>query len=246
MDLDSNGDLYIGYGSVLKRRLKSSGVWETISSNIGATITDLKYNHVDDRIYIVLYSSSNNIKYYDIQQTGISTLPTVTNYPRGIAFDSNNNIFVGVQSPTVYQGSVQKYDSSGETWENVFNHQNVSGILDIEIDSNDNIFCFANAGSLTVGVSPYQAGDWEPFSNTTSITYSGPSLNEETGDEMDFKVGDSVCLVEMPSQQGVVIRLNPLRVKNAAVVKWTSGGPMYPMDNLRAYFTNELQKLELM
>jgi hypothetical protein len=63
---------------------------------------------------------------------------------------------------------------------------------------------------------------------------------------MGLKVGDSVCLVEYPAQQGVVTRLNPLKVKNAAVIKWTSGGPMYQMNNLRAYFTNELQKLELM
>jgi len=52
------------------------------------------------------------------------------------------------------------------------------------------------------------------------------------------------CLITM--LQGVVTRLNPLKVKNAAVIEWTSGGPMYPMHDMRAYFTDELKKIELM
>jgi hypothetical protein len=55
MDIDSDGNLYVGYGNIFKKRIHSSGVWETISSSIGGTITDLKYNAVNNRIYILLY-----------------------------------------------------------------------------------------------------------------------------------------------------------------------------------------------
>jgi hypothetical protein len=239
LTLDSSGNLYLGYGSTLKRRLYSNGSWETLSSSIGGTITDLKYNPVDNRVYIVLYiNSGNGVKYYDVAGETIENILAIGDYPRAIAFDSSNNIFVARQSPSIYQATIVRLD--GGSWTNVYNYQNTSGVLDMEIDANDNIYAFANAGGLTVGVSPYGVGDWENFTNSTALNYGGPVVSV---DPMDFIVGDDVCLTSNNSQHGTVHRLHPLGASHAVAVNWDNG-PVFSGGKITAYFGTTLSQIE--
>jgi len=245
MDVDSDGNLYVGYGTTLKRRLYSGGTWETLSSSIGGTINDLKFNGVNNRVYVTLYlSGGSTVKYYDITGNSIGALPDLSGYPRAVAFDSNNNIFVACQTPSVYQGSVVRLD--GGSWTNVYNYQNTSGVLDLEMDANDNIYCWANAGSLTIGIAPYGSGAWQQISASTSTTYGGPiggSSPAPSGGAMDFAVGDEVCLAINSSQHGYVVRLNPLGVAKGLVVKWLAG-PVYTLGKMTALFGEDINKVE--
>lgn len=235
LTIDGDGNLYAGYGSVLKRYTYQTSTWETLSSSIGGTISDVKYNEGDNKVYVTLYiSGGSSVQYYDIAGNTIVALANLAGYPRAVAFDSNNNIFVACQSPSVYQGSVVKYTGSG--WDNVYNYQNTSGVLDLEIDANDNIFGYANAGSLVIGVYPYTAGNWEGISSSATVNYGGPRVaTQPQPSVMDYVLGDQICLKTNNTQHGTIIRLNPLGIQKGFVVKW-SDGPMYSAGKMMAYF----------
>lgn len=241
MSVDADGNLYLGYGSTLKRYLYASSTWETLSSSIGGTISDVKYNKVDNRVYVALYISSGaSIKYYDITGDSIGALSDLGGYPRAVAFDSNNDIFVACQSPSTYQECVVKHTGGG--WTNLYNHRSTSGVLEIEIDANDNIFCYGNSASLVLGVSPYGVGDWEDFSATTAISYGGPR-DIISSEGMGFELEDAVCLSSNNSQHGTIYRMHPLGIQNAFVVKW-SVGPVFSQNKKTAYFGNSVDDIE--
>lgn len=236
LTIDDNSNLYAGYGTILKRYLYQTNTWETLSSAIGGTISDIKYNGVDNRVYITLYIGTGaSVKYYDITNSTIGALGNLGKYSRAIAFDTSNSIYVACQSPDTYQGSVVKYNGSG--WDNLYNYQNTSGVLDLEIDANNNIFGFANAGSLVIGTPPYTTGNWQGISGTSNIIYGGPRTTENglIAQSVVYQLNDNVRLKANTSQQGVVVRLHPLGAQNAIVVKW-SNGPLYTYGNMMGYF----------
>ena len=244
LTIDGDGNLYAGYGSVFKRYVSNS--WETISSNIGGTISDIKYNGVDNRVYVVLsISSGASVKYFDVTSNTIGALTNLGKSSRAIAFDSNNDIYVACLSPDTYQATIVKHTGSG--WQNVYYHVNTSGVLDLEIDANDNIFAYANVGSLVIGKSPYTPGNWEGITNSSSVTYGGPraaesgapsppsSQSNSSTDDITYNIGAEVCLKSNNSQHGTIVRVHPLEAKKAFVVEW-SDGPVYPAGTLKAYF----------
>jgi hypothetical protein len=247
LTIDGDGNLYAGYGTTLKRYLYQSSTWETLSSSIGGTISDIKYNGVDNRVYITLYISSGaSVKYYDITNTTIGALTNLGKYSRAVAFDSTNNIYVACQSPDTYQGTIVKHNGSG--WDNIYNYQNTSGVLDLEIDANDYILGFANAGSLVIGIPPYTTGNWQGISQSSNITYGGPRATESGEDPqpITYQLGDNICLTSNNSQHGIVIRMNPLSVQRAIVVRWSTG-PVYSNGKLMAYFGSTLDnEIELL
>jgi hypothetical protein len=61
---------------------------------------------------------------------------------------------------------------------------------------------------------------------------------------MSFQVGDNVRYKDMPSQTGMVTRMHPLGVVDAMEVEMMSGGPMYPMHEMRALFGEDCQLIE--
>jgi len=238
--LDGDGNLYAGYGSILKRYIYQNSVWETLSSNIGGTISDIKYNGVDNRIYITLYISTGaSVKYYDVTNTTINSLTNLGKYSRAIAFDSNNDIYVACQSPDTYQATIVRHNGSG--WDNMYNYQSTSGVLDLEIDANDNIYGYANAGSLVIGIPPYTTGSWQGISGSSSVNYGGPRATEsgivvvEEPQSIVYQIDDVVRLKSNNSQQGIVVRMHPLGVEHAIVVRWSTG-PNYPEGKRMAYF----------
>jgi hypothetical protein len=165
----------------------------------------------------------------------------LSGYPRAIAFDSSNTVFVACQSPSIYQASVVKYSGG---WVNVYNYQNTSGVLDLEMDANDNIFCYANAGSLTIGVAPYTSGLWEAFSASTSVDYGGPiSGVSEIESVVAFEIDDTICLKFDSGQHGKVVRIKPGGVSKGVVICWTNDST-YPTGELRAFFGQRLTDIE--
>lgn len=247
LTIDGDGNLYAGYGSTFKRYVYQSSTWELLDASIGGTISDIKYNDVDNRVYITLnISSGASVKYYDITGNTISSLPDLGYYTRAVAFDSNNDVYVACQSPTTYQGTVVKYNSNSNGWDNIYNYQDTSGVLDLEIDANDNIFAYANAGSIVIGTAPYGVGNWEGISASTSVNYGGPRSGSPGGggeEAMNFQVGDNVCLTLQPTQHGTIHRLHPLGVQNAVVVEWNNG-PEFNQGKKTGYFGDNLSKIE--
>lgn len=171
--LDSDNNLYLGYGSTLRRYLKATSTWELISSSAGTTIIDMKYNSTTNRVYYALNTSSNNVKYYDVAGGTITTLTSVAGSVYAIAFDSSDNLYASCWPSSGYLASVVRYDAG--SWTNLYNHQSTSGVLELEIDDNGNIFAKPNSGTLVIGVSPYTNGNWQEFSASTTISYAGPS-----------------------------------------------------------------------
>lgn len=176
MALDSNGNLYVGYSFTFKRYLFATSTWETISTSIGGTINDIRYNSINNRIYICLNATSNNVKYYDIDGSSIETMVTAPGRPYAICFDSSNNEIISNMSASVFTDTVAKFN--GVSWTGLYNYINTSGVLEVEIDANGNIFGLANAGSLVVGEPPYANGNWQSVSSSTQINYGGPSQLE--------------------------------------------------------------------
>lgn len=60
---------------------------------------------------------------------------------------------------------------------------------------------------------------------------------------MEFQIGDLIRYKDFPLQMGTTVRLNPLGVKKAIVVKMNEG-PMYRCDNIVAYFSASVDDLE--
>ena len=61
---------------------------------------------------------------------------------------------------------------------------------------------------------------------------------------MSFNKNDDVRLVDNPTQTGCVCRVNIIGISNSIVVKWNSG-PIYEQGYMVAYFSDELNNIEL-
>ncbi len=188
--LDSEQTLYAGYSSTLKKY--SGGTWTDISTSIGGSINDLKYDPINNRVYIMMSSGSPKIKYYSVANNSITSLTDISGTGYALTVDKDGELYVAIWPSAGYVSSIAKYNFGSSSWTNLFNYQSVSGVLDVEIDSNGNIFAYGNSGGFIVGVAPYSNGNWQAFSATTAISLGGYPSPESSANSYD-EVGAGGC-----------------------------------------------------
>jgi hypothetical protein len=193
MTVDTNtGDLYVGYGSTLAIRSYQNSTWSSLS--VGGTIYDICFNSTSNAVFIGLTLSTFAIKYYDIALSSLVSLPSVAsvNMVRcySITFDTNNNLIVSGEVTSGYINSIMQYTATNPTdtdgiWTGIYNYQDTFGVLTVRIGENGNIFAYGNVQGLIIGTPPYTNGNWQQFTETTSIDYGGVVVigNEEEGEE---------------------------------------------------------------
>jgi hypothetical protein len=181
IDIDpTTGNLYLAFSSSLFRYNKLADNWTNIGS-IGNS-RDLKYNALTHSIFI---GSSTLIRYYDIANNTISSLPSVTTQTSGVYavdFDNTGRLYIAcsTKSTSDFINSIMYYNAAtpitaGGSWISIYNFSNTSGVLEIVIDTNKNIFAFPNSGTLVLGT--YQGSNtwsWASYAqNTSTITITG-------------------------------------------------------------------------
>lgn len=180
--LDTDGNLYVGHRFALRRWNRVAGTWTEISTYVGSIIHDIKYDAVNNRVWIVLATSSaNNIRYYDIDGDTITIHSSYPGYPYAMAFDTNNDIYVSGNGTSGYVADVGKYNGSG--YDAIFNLRDTAAVLDLIIDSSNTIFTWPNSSGFGIGVPPYtSSSDWDEWDATSTATISGPIESGGDGD----------------------------------------------------------------
>ena len=201
------GDLYLGFFNDLHRYNFGSSTWTQISSNVGGTITDIKYNRARNSIFFNNESESL-IKYYNIDDDTIYTLPTLSSYISQLEcldFDADDNLYAGgwetpegtYENLLLFYDGYQPTDLNG-TWVPIFGNFGNSASLGVTVDGNKNIFVRSNSGYLNIG--KYVSGttwNWtQTFSNvTTSITFGGLGANSQGDPHITTLTGEKYDLV---------------------------------------------------
>lgn len=201
--LDANQDLYVGYSSTLRKYDSSEGTWSLISSSIGGSINDLEYDPVNNRVYIALGSGSPTAKYYDVQANNIVSMTNLTGTVYSVTADTSGGVYYSTWPSSGYVASIVKYNFGNSSWENLFNFQSVSGVLNLTIDSNGNIFGFGNSGGLNFGVPPYGVGNWQNFSSSSTCNIGGIPSYSSSGETYQETGSGGVQLSGSSSVKGV-------------------------------------------
>jgi hypothetical protein len=174
----TTGNVYLSFSSSLFRYNKVADNWTNIG-NIGGTSRDLKYSSLTHSMFI---ASSSVIRFYNITNNAFSSTSSLSSLMSSVFavdFDNNGRLYVCGMSSS-YINSILYYNASLPTdtngsWVAIFNHQDVSGVLELIIDTNKNIFAFGNTGGLILGT--YQGSNtwsWANYSQGSStISISG-------------------------------------------------------------------------
>lgn len=206
--LDANQDLYVGYSSTLRKYDSSEGTWSLISSSIGGSINDLEYDSVNNRVYIALGSGSPTAKYYDVQADNIVSMTNLTGTVYSVTADTSGGVYYSTWPSSGYVASIVKYNFGNSSWENLFNFQSVSGVLNLTIDSNGNIFGFGNSGGLNFGVPPYGVGNWQNFSSSSTCNIGGIPSYSSSGETYQETGSGGVQLSGSSSVKGVFSKIS--------------------------------------
>ena len=174
----TTGNLYLVFSNTLYRYNKLADNWTNIGSIGGSR--DLKYSSLTHSMFI---GSSSVIRFYDITNDTISStssLSSLISSVYAIDFDNNGRLYVcgmppsGFISSIIYYNAALPTDTNG-SWVSIFNHKSVSGILELIIDTNKNIFAFPNSGTLVLGT--YQGSNswtWADYSQgSTTLAITG-------------------------------------------------------------------------
>jgi len=174
MTVDASSQLWVAYGSVIKRYDPGTAVWTDISS-APASVEDVKYGN-NGRVY---FAGGTNISYISTTTTGphvaLTGLQGGADSARGVDVLTDGSVVACFQSP--YSGDatniVQLYD--GTSWTGIYKTENNAGNLGLWADANSNIYIFTNAGDDTVGTAPYGADNWRAFSHSSmsEVNYGG-------------------------------------------------------------------------
>lgn len=167
VSVDGSNNVYFGglvnTGSVSIRKLNSSGVSQW-SANHGATVNKVLAD-TSGNLYVAGLTGTGGFTVRKYNTTGSlqwSRGLNIHGQIRALAFDSIGNIWCGGATargnPT---WSVVEYDTSG----NALGYYNMSGVFDMDIDDNDNVYV-ANGGR---GAGKYSS------SGILSWTYSVPN-----------------------------------------------------------------------
>lgn len=185
--LDESGNLYVGYNGVFKRYNKVGGTWTTLSAYIGGVITQIYYHATTKRMYIALESATNNIRYWDIENSTLNAVsPAAPVSCRGITVNAEGELIVAGISPSGgFINSIVRLQKETNQWVGLYNYQDTVGALGVHVDELGNIYTLANSGGATVGERPYGVGNWGPVNAAKSIVYGGPivigALNGQSG-----------------------------------------------------------------
>ena len=182
--IDSDDNFYMAFSNRLyKYEYGTPGTWTELSTSLVSTVKGMKYNEATNSIFFAS-SSNTTIFYYDITNNSLHNLPSlpanITSGSYSVTFDSDGKLYVAAWPTSgTYQNTILQYSEStptdlSGTWTGIYTYIHTSGVLDIEIDTNKNIFAKPNSGSVVVGT--YVSGTtwtWESFSSSTSIDFGG-------------------------------------------------------------------------